>query len=83
MTANNPERIAVIGGGSWGTALANRLAQNGHLVRLWAYEPELVAEINERHTNSLFLPGIQLDPALSCTGSLAEAAGGCGIVLLP
>ena len=79
---NNRERIAVIGGGSWGTALANRLACNGHDVRLWAYEPELVSEINERHTNSLFLPGIDLHPGLSCTGSLPDAVSCCAIVLL-
>lgn len=79
---NSSERIAVVGGGSWGTALANRLAANGQQVRLWAYEAELVAEINERHTNSLFLPGIELHPALTCTGNLAEAVAGCGIVLM-
>jgi len=79
---NNRERIAVIGGGSWGTALANRLACNGHDVRLWAYEPELVCEINERHTNSLFLPGIELHHGLSCSGSLSDALSGCGMVLL-
>jgi glycerol-3-phosphate dehydrogenase (NAD(P)+) len=76
------ERIAVIGGGSWGTALANRLAINGHDVRLWAYEAELVREINEGHTNSLFLPGIQLHPSLACSGSLQEAVAGRTIILL-
>jgi glycerol-3-phosphate dehydrogenase (NAD(P)+) len=79
---NNSERIAVIGGGSWGTALANRLAVNGHDVCLWAYEAELVREINGSHTNSLFLPGIQLHPGLTCTGSLQEAAAGRTIILL-
>ena len=79
---NSRERIAVIGGGSWGTALANRLAANGHDVCLWAYEAELVAEINGSHTNSLFLPGIQLHPGLKSSASLAEAAAGRGMVLL-
>jgi glycerol-3-phosphate dehydrogenase (NAD(P)+) len=79
---NNSERIAVIGGGSWGTALANRLAVNGHDVCLWAFEAELVREINEAHTNSLFLPGIALDPALTCSGSLGEVVAGRGIILL-
>ena len=76
------ERIAVIGGGSWGTALAGRLAANGNDTILWAYEPELVAEINSSHTNSLYLPGINLPPALACTGNLEEAVCGRGIVLL-
>lgn len=79
---NSRERIAVIGGGSWGTALANRVACNGHDVCLWAYEPELVREINERHTNSLFLPGIDLHHDLNCSGSLQEAIAGRGIILL-
>ncbi|HEX9080174.1 MAG TPA: NAD(P)-binding domain-containing protein, partial [Desulfuromonadaceae bacterium] len=82
MTKDSAERIAVIGGGSWGTALASTLAANGHDTLLWAYEPELVAEINGSHTNSLFLPGIPLHPALACTGSLAGALAGRGMVLL-
>jgi len=76
------ERIAVIGGGSWGTALANRLAANGHQVCLWAYEPDIVQEINQHHTNSLFLSGIPLHHALYSTGNLAEAVSGSEIVLL-
>jgi glycerol-3-phosphate dehydrogenase (NAD(P)+) len=79
---NNIEQISVIGGGSWGTALANRLALNGHDVCLWAYETELVREINGAHTNSLFLPGIELHPGLICTGNLQKAVAGRGIVLL-
>ena len=78
----NCERIAVIGGGSWGTALAGRLATKGHDTLLWAFEPELVDEINSVHTNSLYLPGINLHPTLACTGSLEEAVSGRGIVLL-
>lgn len=76
------ERIAVIGGGSWGTALAGRLAANGNDTVLWAYEAELVSEINSRHTNTLYLPGINLPPALACTGNLEEAVCGRSIVLL-
>jgi glycerol-3-phosphate dehydrogenase (NAD(P)+) len=79
---NKSERIAVIGGGSWGTALANRLACNGHDVLLWAYETELVREINESHTNSLFLPGVQLHPGLVCTGTLQDAVAGRTLILL-
>jgi glycerol-3-phosphate dehydrogenase (NAD(P)+) len=76
------ERIAVIGGGSWGTALAGRLAANGNDTVLWAYEPELVEEITTSHTNSLYLPGINLHPTLACTNSLEEATRGRSIILL-
>ena len=85
MTINGTtdiKRIAVIGGGSWGTALAGRVAANGNDTVLWAYEPELVAEINSCHTNSAYLPGIKLHPALACTGNLEEAVVGRSIVLL-
>jgi glycerol-3-phosphate dehydrogenase (NAD(P)+) len=79
---SNSEKIAVIGAGSWGTALAHRLAENGHDVCLWAYEPELVQEINESHTNSMFLPGVALHSSIRGSGDLAEAVTGRGIVLL-
>lgn len=79
---NRVENIAVIGAGSWGTALANRLVCNGHNVRLWSYESELVEEINRYHRNSLFLPDVELHPMLRSTGNLGEAITGCGIVLL-
>jgi len=65
--------IGVIGAGSWGTTLADLLAKKGHRVTLWAYEAELVAEMQVRRENSLFLPGIALSEALSFTGSLVEA----------
>lgn len=78
----DPERIAVIGAGSWGTALASRLAANGHDTLLWAYEPELVTEINASHTNTPYLPGLKLHPDLVCTGNLQEAVAGRSMILL-
>lgn len=79
---NGIERIAVIGGGSWGTALASRLAANSNDTILWAYEAELVTELNSLHTNLLYLPGINLHPALLCTNNLEEAVSGRTIILL-
>ena len=58
-------RLGVIGAGAWGTALAQSLASDGSAVRIWAREAELVAEINARHTNSLFLPSARRSPGLS------------------
>lgn len=64
----------MIGGGAWGTALAQAMASDGSGVLLWAREPELVAELNAQHTNSLFLPGAQLSQSIRATGDLAELA---------
>ena len=75
------EKIGVIGAGSWGTTLANLLAKKGHEVTLWAYEPELVEEMGRTGINTLFLPGITLDPGLRYTNDLEEAVRGKGMVL--
>jgi glycerol-3-phosphate dehydrogenase (NAD(P)+) len=69
------QTVGVIGGGAWGTALAQTLRRAGLDVLLWAREAEVVVEINDQHTNSLFLPGVPLDPALRATSNLAEIAG--------
>lgn len=66
--------IGVIGGGAWGTALAQAMASDGSAVLLWAREAELVDEINQSHTNSLFLPSARLSPQIRATSGLAELA---------
>lgn len=76
------EKIGVIGAGSWGTTLANLLAKKGLDVTLWAYEPELVAEMRATRVNTLFLPGVELSPNLAFTNSLAEAAEGKDALVL-
>ena len=53
-------KIGVVGAGSWGTALANLLAHKGFSIDLWAYEPEVAAQIRETRENKLFLPGFTL-----------------------
>ena len=70
----------VIGGGAWGTALAQVCARAGLSVILQARETEVVAAINDTHANPLFLPDITLDSAISATADLADLAG-CDLVL--
>jgi len=70
----------VIGAGAWGTALAQICVRGGLETVLWAREPEVVEAISQRRENSLFLPGVALDPALRVTGDLADL-GGCDLVL--
>lgn len=65
-------KIGVIGGGAWGTALAQVAAAGGEEVLLWAREPEVVESINAAHENALFLKGIALSPAIRATASLPD-----------
>ncbi|MBS9721594.1 NAD(P)-dependent glycerol-3-phosphate dehydrogenase [Tianweitania sp. BSSL-BM11] len=74
-------RIAVLGGGAWGTALANTFAAAGRPTLLWARDAETVAAINGQAANPRYLPGIALDPALRATTDAAQALQGAGAIL--
>jgi glycerol-3-phosphate dehydrogenase (NAD(P)+) len=67
-------RIGVIGGGAWGTALAQVAAAGGEPVLLWAREAEVVAAINARHENETFLKGVALGETIRATIDLADLA---------
>ncbi|BAU28909.1 glycerol 3-phosphate dehydrogenase (NAD(P)+) [Aneurinibacillus soli] len=75
-------RAAVIGAGSFGTALSTVLTENYSDVSLWARRAELADAINKTRTNERYLPGIQLADAITAYSSLAEAVVGCTFVLL-
>lgn len=68
------DKFGVIGGGAWGTALAQLLAADGAPVRLWAREDDVVAAINTERRNPVFLPGATLSPSLTATANLADMA---------
>jgi len=74
-------RVAVIGAGSWGTAVAAIAASKASTV-LWARRPELAADITTRHRNSAYLPDIVLPASLSATSSLEEAVDGASVVVM-
>jgi len=74
-------KVAVVGAGSWGTALAAHLARSGHVVSLWSRDPAQAHEIRDRHQSSRYLPGITL-PALDATSDLAEAARDAEIAIV-
>lgn len=74
--------IGVLGGGAWGTALAQVIASGGVPVRLWAREAEVVESINAAHENSLFLPGRALSEAITATGELAELADSQAVLVV-
>jgi glycerol-3-phosphate dehydrogenase (NAD(P)+) len=78
--------IGVIGGGAWGTALAQVMASGGegatgNDVILWAREDDVVTSINQSHENAAYLPGIPLNPAIRATGTLNDLDG-CTINLV-
>jgi glycerol-3-phosphate dehydrogenase (NAD(P)+) len=76
------KRLAVIGGGAWGSALAAVAARAGAGVVLWARDPTLVAAINRHHENPLYLPGIALDPRVAATTDAAAAIAGTEAALI-
>jgi glycerol-3-phosphate dehydrogenase (NAD(P)+) len=70
--------ITVLGGGSWGTAVATLLAHNGYKVMLWCHEPEVVADINNKRINTKFLSNVRLHEnivATSCVQDAVKASG--------
>lgn len=75
------QKIGVVGGGAWGTALAQSARRAGRDVLLWAYELETVEEINEHRTNRVYLPGVNLDREIRATAKSAEMAT-CDLLLM-
>jgi glycerol-3-phosphate dehydrogenase (NAD(P)+) len=66
------ERVGIIGGGAWGTALAQVAAAAGRDTLLWALESDVVEAINSAHENSVYLPAQKLDPAIRATSELSD-----------
>jgi glycerol-3-phosphate dehydrogenase (NAD(P)+) len=73
--------ISVLGGGSWGTTLANLLADKGYRVRLWVFEEDLCKIIDEERENVIYLPGIRLSNNIIPTNSLKEAVKEADVIV--
>ncbi len=71
------QTLAVLGAGSWGTALAALTARHGHPTTLWGRDPAVVAANDRDHHNPRYLPGIELPAGLRATTDLAAAVRGC------
>lgn len=88
MSSDRPDRsagtpaVAVLGAGSWGTALAALIARHGHPTTLWGRDAAGIAAIDGRHENPRYLPGIPLPETLRATTDLATALAGCRLVLV-
>lgn len=81
MTALAHTRAAVLGGGGWGTALAVHLARIGHDVVLWARDPALVADMQARRANAVYLPDVMLPERLRLTADLGDALRDTGLIV--
>src|SRR5206468_3847839 len=74
--------IAIVGGGSWGTALAIHLAKNAGAVRVWAREPEVVEGIRARRRSPWYLPDVDIPAGVAATTDAAEAVNGASVVVV-
>lgn len=75
------EKIAVIGAGSWGTALSVSLSGNGHTVKIWDVNQEHLKELSENRENKRYLPEVELPDSLQISYTVEEAIEGADIVL--
>lgn len=73
--------VGIIGGGAWGTALAAVMAQIHDHVLIWAREEDVVRSVNDRHENTMFLPGTPLSPRIEATSDLAHM-GDCEALMI-
>ena len=74
--------VAVVGAGAWGTALAMHVARKGLRTHLWAYEPDVVRDINENHENKRFFAGHVLPDSLTASGDLEACVKPARLVLM-
>ena len=75
-------KIAVVGAGSWGTALAQTLAAGGNEVVMWARKPEVAKAITEEHRNPRYLSGVMLADTITATGDLRVCAEGADALVI-
>ncbi len=78
----NSGKITVLGAGSWGTALAFILADSGKAVTLWDRTPSLIQEVNGSHTDSRYLPGLQLPKSIVGTSDIDDAVENASVIVV-
>src|SRR6185436_4241567 len=76
------KRIAVIGAGSWGTALAIMAARAGHEVHLWSHNPAVVEKINSEHLNPRYLTELRIPETVRATNNIVDAVSAADMVIL-
>jgi len=81
-TSQNQLKIGVLGAGSWGTALALLLHENGHHVMLWEFRPDAAKKLDQSRENTEFLPGVPIPKDLAITSNLNEASSDKNIIVI-
>lgn len=76
------EPVAVLGGGSWGTALALLLDRNGHRVSVWEFNRKLADRVRKTRENPDFLPGITIPDSIEIVSDLDQAVAGAGCIFI-
>lgn len=77
-----PKTIAVLGAGSWGSAIAIHLARNGHNIRLWEHNPERLQQLAQARVNQNYLPDVIFPETIHMEADLAECVKGVGIIFV-
>jgi glycerol-3-phosphate dehydrogenase (NAD(P)+) len=76
------KKVGVIGGGSFGTVIANILARNGHQAQLWMRDPEQVESLNQTRVNAVYLPGHELHPSIIAVHELQAVVSGVDMIFV-
>jgi glycerol-3-phosphate dehydrogenase (NAD(P)+) len=74
--------VTVMGGGSFGTVIANIIANNGYFVKFWMRSEDMASEINNEHLNSFYLPGYELNNSILATSSMVDAISETSLIFL-
>jgi glycerol-3-phosphate dehydrogenase (NAD(P)+) len=82
MTSATNGPVAVLGAGNMGTALAQQIASNGHSVRAWSIEDDVLAEIRDSHRNTKYLKGIALDERIEAVPGIGDAIAGASLLIV-
>ena len=80
MENNTSHRVAVLGGGSFGTAVANMIAANNHSVTLWLRSETAAQQIRDTGENTAYLPGYKLHADLAISTDVEQAIAGCDTI---
>jgi glycerol-3-phosphate dehydrogenase (NAD(P)+) len=76
------KKVGVVGGGSFGTVIANIIARNGHQVQLWMRDPEQVENLNQTRVNAVYLPGHELHPSILAVHELQSVVEGADLIFV-